>query len=70
MDPIAIQAAIDAIQAGIAGGSVLQSMRFADQEFVFRSMDDMLRALAYFQGLLVVSEGSSGYRLAATSKGA
>lgn len=65
-----VQAAIDAIDTAIAGGAVLESMTFADQTFVFRSIDDMLKARAHFVGLLQTSVGTArGYRLAATSKG-
>ena len=70
MDLTAIQAAIDQINASIAGVAVLQSMTFGDQTFVFTSMDDRLKALAYLNGLLQAGSGSpQTYRLAATSKG-
>ena len=65
------QADIDALKAAIAGGAVLQSMTFADQTFEFRSMDDMLKALALMQQEVNAAAGTPrGYRLAATSKGA
>lgn len=66
-----IQAAIDKIDNAIAAGAVLASLTFADQTFTFRSIDDMLKARAHFASLLAVATTStSGYRLAATSKGA
>lgn len=65
-----VQAAIDAIDAAIAGGAVLESMTFADQTFVFRSIDDMLKARAHFVGLLQAESGTVvRRRFAATSKG-
>ncbi len=60
------QADIDALRAAIAGGSVLQSMTFGDQSFMFRSMAEMLQLLAWMQREV---NGSSGSRLAATRKG-
>lgn len=70
MDSIALQAAIDKILASIASGAVLQSMTFADQTFVFTTMDDKLKALAYLEGLLATETGTrTTHRLAATSKG-
>jgi hypothetical protein len=60
---------IDALKAAIAGGSVLQSMTFGDQTFTFRSMDEMLQALAQMQADVSVATGSGRSRLAATSKG-
>lgn len=64
------QADIDKLKAAIAGGSVIQSMTFADQTFEFRSIEDMLKVLALMQAEVSASSGSpSNYRLAATSKG-
>ena len=65
-----IQAIIDKIDAAISSGSALQSIAFADQTFTFRTIDDMLKARAHFAGLLSTAVPGSGYRLAATSKGA
>ena len=64
------QADIDKLKAAIAGGSVVESMTFADQSFTFRSIDDMLKVLAMMQGEVSAASGApSNYRLAATSKG-
>jgi hypothetical protein len=64
------QADLDRIDAAIAGGAVLKSMTFADQSFEFRDMSDMLKARALIASSLATAAGGSGYRLAATSKGA
>jgi hypothetical protein len=64
------QADIDKLKAAIAGGSVVQSMTFADQSFEFRSLKDMLALLGVMQAEVnVVAGTSTSYRLAATSKG-
>jgi hypothetical protein len=63
------QSDIDALKAAIAGGAVLQSMTFGDQTFTFRSMDEMLQALAQMQADVSVATGAGRSRLAATSKG-
>lgn len=64
------QADLDKIDAAIAAGAPLQSMTFADQEFVFRSMDDMLKARALIAQALNAAAGTpTTHRLAATSKG-
>jgi hypothetical protein len=60
------QADIDKLKVAIAGGSVLQSMTFADQSFTFRSMKEFLDLLAYMQREV---NGLSGSRVAATRKG-
>jgi hypothetical protein len=44
-------------------------MSVAGQTFQFRSMDDMLKGLAYFRRELAALTGNSSTRYAATSKG-
>lgn len=66
-----ILAAIEAIDRAIAAGVVLESLEFAEQTFTFRSIEDMLLARRHFASLLAtIATSTSGYRLAATSKGA
>lgn len=61
---------LDKLDAAIAGGAVLQSITFADQTFVFRSVDDMLKVRALIAQALSAEAGIGvTYRLAATSKG-
>jgi hypothetical protein len=64
------QADLDALDAAIAGGAVVQSMTFADQSFTFRSIADMLAVRALIAAFLATdSGGTPSYRVAATSKG-
>jgi hypothetical protein len=64
------QADLDALDAALAGGSAIQSMTFTDQSFTFRTIDDMLKLRAVIAAALAAAASpSSGYRLAATSKG-
>jgi hypothetical protein len=65
-----VRAAIRTIEQSIANGAVLKRMEFADQEYEFRSMDEMLKVLAWLKGLEVQLSGKTTSRLAATSKGA
>lgn len=61
------QADLDKLDAAMASGAVIQRMRFADQEWEFRSADDMLKLRAVIAQ--AVAAGAGATRLAATSKG-
>jgi len=64
------QADLDKLDAAISGGSGIARMKFADQEFEFRSIDEMLKLRAVMQQALNSAAGTStARRLAATSKG-
>jgi hypothetical protein len=64
------QADLDKLDAALAAGGAVQSLQFADQTFTFRTIDEMLKLRALIQSALNAAVGSStGYRLAATSKG-
>ncbi len=65
-----IEAAIDKILAAIASSSVIQSMTVAGQQYQFRTIADMERALALFRRELAALQGRGSSRLAATRKGA
>jgi hypothetical protein len=56
--------------AGIAGAGIIGAMTVAGQQFTFRSIEDMERALAWIDRQLALLDGTSRTRLAATSKGA
>lgn len=61
---------LDKLDAAIAAGAVLQSIAFADQTFVFRSIAEMLQVRALIAQALNTAVGTTtGYRVAATSKG-
>ena len=65
------QSDLDALDAALAAGGVLEQITFADQSFTFRSIDDMLKLRSVIAAALAaVGSTSSGYRLATTSKGA
>ena len=61
---------LDKLDAAIAGGAVLKEIQFADQSFVFRDIDEMLKVRVLIAQSLSTATGGSGYRLATTSKGA
>lgn len=64
------QADVDKLDVALASGGSVQSIAFADQTFVFRTIDEMLKLRAVMVASLALESGSSsGYRLAATSKG-
>jgi len=64
------QADLDKLDAALAAGGAIQRLKFRDQEFEFRSIDDMLKLRALMaQSLSVSSSDPKNYRLAATSKG-
>lgn len=65
-----VRAAIRTIEQAIVNGTVLKRMEFAEQEYEFRSMDEMLKVLGWLKGLESQLSGKSTSRLAATSKGA
>jgi hypothetical protein len=66
-----ITAAIDFIDRAIASNVVIGEMEFAEQKWVLRTIDQMIRAREFLAGLLATASGTSAsnYRLAATSKG-
>jgi hypothetical protein len=64
------QADLDKLDAAISGGAVLQSIAFADQTFVFRSVAEMIQVRALIaQSLNATAGTATTYRLAASSKG-
>lgn len=61
---------LDKLDAAIAGGAVVKQLTFADQTFVFRDIDEMLKVRTLIAASLSTAAGSSSnHRLAATSKG-
>jgi hypothetical protein len=63
-------AAREKLIGAIAGASVIQSMTIAGQQYTFRTIADMERALALIDRQLAIIDGTSRTRLASTSKGA
>jgi hypothetical protein len=61
------QADLDRLDAALAGAAAIQRMKFADQEFEFRSIDDMLKLRSVVAQ--AVSNQAGAYRVASTSKG-
>jgi hypothetical protein len=62
------QADVDKLKLAIANGAVVKRMEFADQEYEFRSLDEMRSLLAAMQS--EANAGRKNHRLAATRKGA
>jgi hypothetical protein len=63
------QADLDQLDAAIAKGGAIQRMKFADQEWEFRSADDMLKLRSVIAQAVAAATGTGATRLAATSKG-
>lgn len=64
------QADLDKLDSALANGGAMQSIAFAEQTFVFRSIDEMLKLRSVMAASLTAAAGAStSHRLAATSKG-
>lgn len=64
------QADLDTLDAAIAGGAAVKQLTFADQTFVFRDIDEMLKVRALIAAALSTASGTApSYRVAATRKG-
>jgi len=58
----------DKLKAAIAAGSIMQSMKFGEQTYTFRTVDEMLKLLGVMETEIASASGSTA-RYAVYDKG-
>lgn len=60
---------LDKIDAALASGAAIKRLKFRDQEFEFRDIDEMMKVRDLIARSLAAAIAPTNYRLASTSKG-